>query len=348
MGARLIAALSATWVVGALFAAPTYAFPGQNGKLAFESVALDARLGNVFSIDPDGTDRMQLTTTTGGFMPRWSPDGTKIAFTAYTSPDNFNLFPHVYVMNPDGTGITEVVDGQGATWSPDGQTLAYTDSVLRQVDIFTIRLDGTGKTRLTNNGLQEVYLDWSPDGSRIAFGEVLNDVWTIGFDGSPPTRLTTNTNFDFAPRWSPDGTKIAFVSDRDADHPNCSGSCNREIYVMNADGSSQTRVTVDPARDEFPAWSPDGTKIAFTRGSSASPTDLYTMNADGSGVTNVTNSSVFEARADWQPLPGPRREDYRNAAHFCKAQRQFLAEDAFRARYGGGANAHGKCVSNVH
>ena len=57
-----------------------------------------------------------------------------------------------------------------------------------------------------------------------------------------------------APAWSPDGRKIAFVSDRDG---------NSEIYVMNADGSGQRRLTRNPAYDADPAWSPDGRTIAF-------------------------------------------------------------------------------------
>ena len=57
------------------------------------------------------------------------------------------------------------------------------------------------------------------------------------------------------PTWSPDGSKIAFHSTRDG---------NNEIYVMNADGSGQTRLTNNPAAGLLPAWSPDGIKIAFT------------------------------------------------------------------------------------
>ena len=57
------------------------------------------------------------------------------------------------------------------------------------------------------------------------------------------------------PAWSPDGTKIAFTTDRDG---------NFEIYVMNADGTGQTRLTNNAAADDEPAWSPDGSKIAFT------------------------------------------------------------------------------------
>jgi len=67
-------------------------------------------------------------------------------------------------------------------------------------------------------------------------------------------RLTTNSAGDFGPSWSPDGSKIAFWSDRDG---------NSDIYVMNADGSEQTRLTDNSASDQEPAWSPDGRRVAF-------------------------------------------------------------------------------------
>jgi hypothetical protein len=60
----------------------------------------------------------------------------------------------------------------------------------------------------------------------------------------------------------------------------------------------------------------------------------------------TTNADAFSN--DWQPLPGPQRTDYKDAAQFCKAERDFLGGSQFRAKYGGGANAHGKCVSQNH
>ena len=80
------------------------------------------------------------------------------------------------------------------------------------------------------------------------------------------------------PAWSPDGRQIAFVSDRDG---------NWEIYVMNADGSSQTNLTNDLPDDTGPVWSPDGRQIAFVFCRDGSY-EIYVMNADGSGQTRLT------------------------------------------------------------
>jgi Tol biopolymer transport system component len=77
---------------------------------------------------------------------------------------------------------------------------------------------------------------------------------------------------------------------------------NAEIYTMNADGTEQTNVTNNPDADEFPAWSPDGTKISFNRCSPIGvDCDVYTMNADGSGVTRLTNNPADDFLPAWSP-----------------------------------------------
>ena len=85
--------------------------------------------------------------------------------------------------------------------------------------------------------------------------------------------------------------RIAFASTGDGDW---------EIYVMNADGTGQTRLTVNTADDFSPAWSPDGGKIAFVSGRDGN-FDIYVMNADGSGQTPLTNNPADEFDPDWSP-----------------------------------------------
>ena len=67
---------------------------------------------------------------------------------------------------------------------------------------------------------------------------------------------------------------------------------------MNADGSEVTRLTNSPAFDQMPAWSPDGTKIAFMSSRDGNP-EIYVMNADGSGQTRLTNNPGMDARPSW-------------------------------------------------
>ena len=86
-------------------------------------------------------------------------------------------------------------------------------------------------------------------------------------------------------------TKITFESYRDG---------NMDIYVMNPDGSNQTRLTNNPAKDEYPSWSPDGKKIAFqtTRNEKE---DVYVMNSDGSSQTRLTDNPAFDGCLSWSP-----------------------------------------------
>jgi Tol biopolymer transport system component len=91
--------------------------------------------------------------------------------------------------------------------------------------------------------------------------------------------------------------KIAFFSNRDAG--------NTEIYTMNADGSSQTRLTNDPGADEQPAFSSDGAKIAFasTRQTPDGTIDreIWVMNADGTNQTQLTNNAFTDTEPTFSP-----------------------------------------------
>ena len=90
--------------------------------------------------------------------------------------------------------------------------------------------------------------------------------------GYTVTQLTYESSYEGQPAWSPDGSKISFVSDRDG---------NYEIYVMDANGYNQERLTYAPYRyDIEPDWSPDGSKIVFSAGEWDS--NIFVMNADGS------------------------------------------------------------------
>jgi Tol biopolymer transport system component len=152
---------------------------------------------------------------------------------------------------------------------------------------------------------------WSPDGRKIAFvGD--GKIYVTNADGSGKRRLTPTRNAapgfrpDSRPAWSPDGRKIAFETLRHAGPRACSdghpsAGCNWEIYVMNADGSGQRRLTRDPAIDGGATWSPDGRKLLFHRASRPKRGTLsgfYVMNADGSGQRRLAAAT---GTAVWSP-----------------------------------------------
>ena len=112
------------------------------------------------------------------------------------------------------------------------------------------------------------------------------EIHTVNPDGTANANVTNHPARDTEPAWSPDGKKIAFTSNRVDPDPQTCSSCNTGIFVMDADGTNVQKLTQGmPSADSAPAWSPDGTKIAFKR------RQLHTMNADGTNVQQVTTNA---------------------------------------------------------
>lgn len=176
--------------------------------------------------------------------------------------------------------------------------------------------DGTSRHVVfpDDSPIQYSRIDFSPDGTRIAFDNFLQGEYgieTADPDGTDVVRLTDGVNDSWA-SWSPDGTKILFSSTRDdpsigqcrPGYPYEFG-CPTDIYVMGADGSNVTRLTDDPLPEFMPVWSPDGSRIAFVREADPVPaafTGIYTMNPDGSDVKRVSSS---DGGSDFGPSWSP-------------------------------------------
>ncbi len=339
LAAAMLAALvgglaSLAWAQGPAEAA----FPGKNGRIAFHA----NRDGNVdvFSVRADGTGLRRLTDYYWWDQdPSFSADGEKIAFESRRGDGHV---PAIWIMNADGTRERQVTFPNGpypdddkdfgpATWSPDGKRIVYfhVPSVEDNSDpdtdysghVYALNLSNGREMDLTPGFWGAGQPSWSPDGRRIAFvgsrtGQEGSDIYTMKTDGTGLKRLTDNESGAGEPQWSPDSSKIVFRTDRTGEvDPYCDpdrSSCDplTEIYVMDRDGSDQTRLThpvikVGPGEnsgegpDSSPAFSPNGRKIVFARGG-----ELWVMRADGAGQKDLTASEGDEGYSpSWQPLP---------------------------------------------
>jgi dipeptidyl aminopeptidase/acylaminoacyl peptidase len=291
---RLPATMAAV-AIGLSFAASAEAaFPGSNGKIAFDTRRPGTMDLDVHSINADGSGLTQLTDLPlSERRPAWSADGTRIAFDA-ESPAG------IYVMNADGTDRTRLIEGGiDPSWSPDGSEVAFMccSAGAGPLDLWLMNSDGTSQRTLFPCCIpdRKGHPAWSPDGSKIAFisdrdrsqGVYNLEIFAAALGGGL-ANLSNSPRDDLHPAWSPDGSKIAF--DRDF-----------AIWVMNADGSNQENLT-GSVSGEQPAWSPDGTKIAFRTGGPTPGAEIAVMNADGSGLHTITQDSFFDEFPDWQPL----------------------------------------------
>jgi dipeptidyl aminopeptidase/acylaminoacyl peptidase len=165
-------------------------------------------------MNADGTNQVQLThDTVPDRHPKWSPDGTKIAFESYRG--NWEI----YVINADGTAETRLTNDSAydfePDWKPDGTKIAWRTGRFDGVgDIATMNPDGTGIVNLTNDPAYDREPGWSPDGTKIVYASVQGsnfDIRVMNADGTGKVWITTNPASDYDPDWAAGTSTPAFT-----------------------------------------------------------------------------------------------------------------------------------------
>ncbi len=274
-----------------LTAAPaTATFPGANGRIVYVEAGRFHDLGQIATVEPDGTGAQILTQGRQNEYPQFFADGKRIAYMHAHGRSQVRIS----VMQSDGTNKQDLTRGHVDEFpapSPDGRRIAffrYTKSGRKHLCV--MRSDGTHLHVIERVAGLPANFTWSPSGDLIAydagFSEVL-DVVLVTPSGARRGEIADAED----PSFTPDGDRLAL---------------SYESYLGTTDlhGRKPVSLTGNLMPDlgfyAHPKFSPDGTQVAFAAGGFRGPSDIYVMAPGASSAVNVTNTGKAYA-PDWGP-----------------------------------------------
>jgi TolB protein len=214
---------------------------------------------------------VDLTPGLNAVDPAWSPDGSKIVFSA-TASDRPS--PELWLMNADGSDAKPLaldgIIGLVPSWSPDGLQVAYAS--LNEVrpddmfDIWVVGIDNAERRDLLAGGSNDRQPVWSPDNRSLAFTRVGDasdgpgqlglggQIFVADASGENVRPVTSGPPLKFLPRWSPDGKQIVFSVAPDPGGTLGERDERFQVFVINADGSEQRQISNEPTGAHFGSW----------------------------------------------------------------------------------------------
>ncbi len=289
----------------------------------------------------DGTSRLLPTgvAVSGKSSPAWSPDGRRIAFLDREVVDGFGTLFDIHVIDLDTNAVRRLTVGNNVTdlaWAP-GPQVVFSSGFDNRFALFFV--DQSGAIRqLTHPEESEVDRRpaWSPNGRDIAFvhlRQIGDDagharLQVVDAGGGTPRTLSDDpvgVELDQPPAWSPDGSKIAFTTSLNGrPSPVTQIVVGRDLYVVNADGTNERRLTESAERDvadRNPTWSADGNQLAFESDDreARSKTSVFAVNADGTCEHPLTD--VPGRRPAWQPVGAPPQATCTDLSVFASSPR---------------------------
>ena len=225
-------------------------------------------------------------------------DGDEFAFSCRIS-GTADSDEEIFNIGIDGTGLRQLTDNDYwdlyPCFSPDDSRIAFLSMRDSTLDIYSLNSDGSNETKLYDSGFHDADISWGGSGW-IAFTRN-SQVWVMEEDGTDARPLTSppragewgkaNLPFgDYDPRFSPDSSRIAFER-MDADD---SPHGNYNIYVIDSNGSGETKLTNSGYSQGLVTWSHSGDRMVYIVAAigTAGKYDIYLMNSDGSNIQNVT------------------------------------------------------------
>ena len=256
-------------------------------------IMIDGRSSSLWIINTDGSNNQKLTSNNNNERtPRWSPDGSKIAFVSSSEDANGSEI-YVYWLNNNQYSVISQLDNspRGLSWSPDGNYIAFSmfvpDRVLTLVKppAKPQNAKWAKKARITDRVKHEA------DGSGY-MEKGFSHLFYINANGGVPKQVTKESYNHYSFDWTKDNNSLIFTSNYNEDWEY--DFRNSEIYSISTDGLSFSQLTDRNGPDSNPIVSNDGTKIAYIGFDDKVQTHqvsrLYLMNIDGSDKKEISTN----------------------------------------------------------